>query len=238
MSTHSIVALIMLTRSLPPRSPPASPSSRTMTSGLSSAIAASAALPSVNARTGMSARSSSATAAWRVSSSSSSSTTDLRAAVRIGESVVTARLLEGAAAPASRDRRGLRLAAAQAAERLEDELLRVAHGLDLGAGSCRASRRTARAARPRPAALRGSRPDGRSGRLARDGRLTHAHLDGAVCWTGAAGRRVGQPALASAPPGSAARPSASSSRVPQPGQVTMRRGSRAGRSGTCSAGSS
>ena len=84
MSTHSIVALIMLTRSLPPKSPPR-PSSRTITSGFSSAMAEIAAWPSSKVRTGTWARRSSAAAASRVSGSSSTRTTVLRSPSRIGE---------------------------------------------------------------------------------------------------------------------------------------------------------
>src|SRR5688572_16458826 len=84
MSTHSLVALIILTTSLQ-AIPPALPSSRTRTSGPPEAVASRPDRPSGAVRTGTSACSRAAPAAFRVCSSSSMTRTVLRRRVRTAE---------------------------------------------------------------------------------------------------------------------------------------------------------
>ena len=84
---------------------PASASSSTITSGFSSAIAATAALPSGNARTGMSACVISATAASRVAGSSSIRTTLLRRRTRIGDTAASSSSDEARSAAGERSSR-------------------------------------------------------------------------------------------------------------------------------------
>src|SRR5262245_26316932 len=81
MSTHSMVALIMLITSLP-AIPAVTSSSRTITSGRSAAMAARPSLPSSAVRTGTSAFSRAATASARLTGSSSISRTVFRRRLR------------------------------------------------------------------------------------------------------------------------------------------------------------
>ena len=150
MSTHSMVALIMLMTSLPAMAPRKS-SSSAITSGFSSAIAWRPACPSAKARTGTEACSSSATAAARVCASSSISSTVLvrrvrrgrrrgRGAVEIAPELTRARRAPGLLAIPPRSRSSSRMSSwtersARSSARMASKWLRVASAAPLRSAS-------------------------------------------------------------------------------------------------------